>query len=814
MTHLARDRPLELLASLARHCNDALLLEDSSGKIIAANDRAAEQYACPRDRLLGRAAVTLRVPEERPRLTVQRAALADAGRLVFETEHQADDGRRFRVEVSSQLVEIDGERCIHHTVRDLSNHLRDHEWQTLFFDLPFIGMAITSAETKQWISINDELCRMLGYDRPQLEAMTWAEITHPDDLEADVASFDEALAGLRDGYQLAKRFIRSDGTVMHAALDVRTVRKPNGSVDYFVATIDDITGEILARRELERSRNLYATLSGTHAAVARARDVTGLFDDVCRVAITAGGLMLAAADVVEADGRLRRIASHGVDPGSTPEAAFASQGLSLEAVRTGRLRVANELAGPNLSETWIGRVHTTGARSAAAVPVFRGGRVAAVLSLFAPEPDFFPAAVERLIGEISEGLSYALDSLQARAVADAAVAHVRELGERLRAIIDSSESPIWMRDPTGRYLVANRAFASMSGLQVEHIVGRTVDELMPPDDARLSIANDTQVLASGRSIQTERSIDTPAGRRQLLVTTSPVRNGAGKAVAVAGVAVDITERLQAETALQESESRLRTLNEDLERRIFARTEELLRAKERAEESDRLKSMFLASVSHELRTPLNSIIGFSDLLICGLAGPMTLEQEKQIGIINASGKHLLALITDFLDISKIEAGALTLEMTEIDLNAQLERDVAAYRQAAGERGLQLQLRAAGGPARVRADARRLKQIVDNLVSNAVKFTDAGRVTLTTSVTPQDVRLEVEDTGIGIEPPELQRLFEPFVRVEKRSKRPREGTGLGLAIARRLAQAMGGTIEARSRPGSGSLFAVILPRAGSR
>ena len=805
MDSRAPERLRELQAGLARYSSVAMLLEDAGGRIVAASDRAAEMIGCTPETLLGRAFDALRPLAEGSTHRLRRERVPATGALLVESELWTTDGRRLPVEIQSRRATIGDEPCLHHTIRDLTDTLREHQWQRLFFELPFIGMAITSPVTQRWIAVNDELCRILGYPREQLQQMTWVQVTHPEDLATDLELADAVRSGRSDGYQMAKRYLHADGSVVHAAIDVRCVRKADRSVDYFVATIDDITSEVLARRELEHSRSVYATLSGTHAAVARIRNVPALLDEVCRVAVQGGGFMLAVAHRLAADGTLERIAARAVEPEMIRETSFASQGLSQEAIRSGHLCVANNLARGSLSDTWIGRVRTSGARSAAALPIYRGGRIAAVLALFASEADFFSPALERTVGEIGEGLSYALDSLDARAAVESSERTYRELFER-------HPMPMWVQDASTRSILAvNSAAVRHYGYTSEEFTRLRVDDLDAGDEpAGASDAPVTSSSATDAGFRRHR-------RRDGSVTEVELRS---HAIAMDGrparlvMATDVTARRRAEQALLESESRLRALNEDLEKRIYARTEELLLAKERAEESDRVKSLFLASVSHELRTPLNSIIGFSDVLLAGLAGTISEEQSKQIGIINASGRHLLALITDFLDISKIEAGALSLDMREVDLQAQLDRDVAAYRQAALERGLRLEWRPATAPLRVQADPRRLKQVVDNLVSNAVKFTDVGYVRIATEGDEEVVRLVVEDSGIGIEPAELQRLFEPFVRVEQRSKRPREGTGLGLAIARRLVRAMGGTIEAHSQPGAGSRFVVTLRRVAAR
>jgi signal transduction histidine kinase len=265
--------------------------------------------------------------------------------------------------------------------------------------------------------------------------------------------------------------------------------------------------------------------------------------------------------------------------------------------------------------------------------------------------------------------------------------------------------------------------------------------------------------------------------------------------------------------VRERETNLCVLNRQLEERLRQRTHELRLATEQAERADRVKNIFLATVSHELRTPLNSIIGFSEVLMHGLAGPLTTEQGKQLAIVHASGKHLLSLISEFLDVSRIDAGVLTLRRTRLDLRELIGLDIAAHRAAASARNLQFQYRdeSSGTSCQVHGDVKRIRQVLDNLVSNAIKFTDAGTISLVVSDDADNVRLTVTDSGIGIEPDQMSALFAPFARAVKSGERVREGVGLGLAIAKRLVEAMGGTIGAASERGRGSRFWFTLPRS---
>lgn len=288
--------------------------------------------------------------------------------------------------------------------------------------------------------------------------------------------------------------------------------------------------------------------------------------------------------------------------------------------------------------------------------------------------------------------------------------------------------------------------------------------------------------------------------------------------------VDLVEELCVPVALAMENARLyeqaREHADELEERVAERTRELADATHAAESADRLKSAFLATMSHELRTPLNSIIGFTGIVSQELAGPLNDEQKKQLGMVRESAKHLLALINDVLDISKIEAGELVVASESFDLPASIRKVAGIVGPLAEKKGLALSVEVSEGVGNMVGDSRRVEQVLLNLLGNALKFTEAGSVALTvepvterlgedSDASGRAVRLRVSDTGIGIKPEEMSQLFRPFRQIDSTISRKHEGTGLGLAICRRLVALMGGRITADSRWGEGSVFTVVLP-----
>ncbi|MGF1656862.1 MAG: sensor histidine kinase [Verrucomicrobiales bacterium] len=275
-----------------------------------------------------------------------------------------------------------------------------------------------------------------------------------------------------------------------------------------------------------------------------------------------------------------------------------------------------------------------------------------------------------------------------------------------------------------------------------------------------------------------------------------------------------------EASLRLQTVQLERLNRSLEFQVAEQTAELKDALNHAQSADRMKSSFLATMSHELRTPLNSIIGFTGILVKGLAGDLNAEQRKQLEMVQASARHLLNLINDVLDLSKIEAGQLQIHVEPFAIAESITTVADLMRPAIDGKGLNFEVQMENDIGNMVSDPRRFQQIVLNLLSNAVKFTDAGDVILSIERVEayqrqpdqpgvEAVRIRITDTGIGIQEKDLKYLFLPFSQIDSGLTRQHEGTGLGLAICRRLTDLLHGEVFAKSIPGEGSTFTAILP-----
>ncbi|HZV65704.1 MAG TPA: ATP-binding protein [Telluria sp.] len=398
------------------------------------------------------------------------------------------------------------------------------------------------------------------------------------------------------------------------------------------------------------------------------------------------------------------------------------------------------------------------------------------------------------IGTLSESIRAMVTLLDSRYTA------LRESEERLSIATHAAHIGIWDWDIVTNELVWDEQMYRQYRVRKEDFGGayeawtRTV---LPEDLPRASAAI-MQALRGECEYVSEFRIAWPDGSiRHIAAESLTFRDAAGRALRMVGVNYDITERTQAQAEL------LRHRNH-LEELVAERTAALSVAVKEAKAASRAKSMFLATMSHELRTPLNSVIGFSHLMQG--SATMSADEKHNMAIIHRSGQHLLTLINDILELSKVEAGRLTLQSTAFDPRAMLRDVLDMVRPRADQNGLALALDIDGVPHAVRADAARLRQVLLNLLSNAVKFVEQGSVTLelrgrALADGRHALAFAVRDTGAGIAPADQARIFEPFVQAEGGA---REGTGLGLTIAREFVRLMGGRLELDSAPGAGSVF----------
>jgi len=386
-------------------------------------------------------------------------------------------------------------------------------------------------------------------------------------------------------------------------------------------------------------------------------------------------------------------------------------------------------------------------------------------------------------------LTHMADATRHRARRDADLVQARFQG-----VLESAPDAIVIVNGTGRIVLFNAQARALFGHPAAQMIGEPIERLLPQRLREAHVGHRAgyigaprmRAMGEGRELNGVRA---NGEEFPVEISLSPIETEAGRLVMSA--IRDISERKRFERTLQEK-------NLELER------------------ASRAKDRFLATMSHELRTPLNAIIGFTGLMLMKLPGPLTADQEKQLGLVQSSGRHLLSLINDLLDLAKIESGSVALNLEPVDCRPIVEEVVQTLRPQAAAKGLQIGIDWPPGPVVARADRRALQQILLNLANNAVKFTSQGRVTLLARLeagaSPHPVALSVEDTGPGISATDQQRLFQAFTQVgDPQSRRTVEGTGLGLHLSLKLAELMRGRIDVLSAPGEGSRFTLRLAAA---
>jgi PAS domain S-box-containing protein len=609
---------------------------------------------------------------------------------------------------------------------------------------------LLTAPDERPLQVNQALCNMLGYTVSELGEMTLEAITHPDDGYLSHADLIQASSEESITYEREKRYVRKDGRIIWALLSGALVRDEVGAPRYYVSLIHDITERKTAEAEFAR---LTAELQ---ASEAKFRTLVEQ--------LPAAVYLLATKEANETP--LYFSPSIMAVTGETPAEAMVSHQHWLDLVHPeDRARVAAE-------------DERSGARADAFHAEYRHRRQDG--SYVWVQDEYVPIKDET--GQVVAWLGILLDITERIQAEDAQ--------SRLAAIVASAEDAIISSTREGTITSWNEGAERLFGFRAAEMIGQSFTLLLP-DDVRDPTRERRRAALAGESVP---PFETTCRRREgttfaASLALSPIRDRDGQISGISSITRDMTERKQ------------------LERELRA-------AVEAAQAANQAKSYFLAMMSHELRTPLQAILGYTEVLLAAPAGAFSAEQQEDLGYIEQGGRRMLTLINQLLDLSRIEADRLQVVRNPVDLAPILEQVRQDVAPQANRKGLALGLDLPEGVPRVMGDAERLRQILLNLVGNAVKFTEQGSVAVTAAVTDEaTVVVRVRDTGMGIAPEAVPHIFEMFKQVDSRLARRHGGAGLGLAIAQKLAQLMGGQITVESTLGVGSTFTLQVPAAAA-
>ncbi|MGI0492694.1 PAS domain S-box protein [Alkalinema pantanalense CENA528] len=658
--------------------------------------------------------------------------------------------------------------------------------------------------TGQCVYVNKRWCELTQQPPETAMGYGWVQTIHPDDREWALQAWQQAYAEQGGYYQGEGRYLLPDGQISWFYCQITPEMDTTGNTIGYLGAITDITALKETEANLKRAE--------TEAKI-REQQVISLLNNIPHIAW-----------LKDTESRFLAVNQPFAQAcGYTPEQLVGMQDqdiwlldLAAEYVREDRnvmqsrqqKRVEERLITFDGQEQWLETIKTP-------IVTDRGEILGtAGIAMDITHRKQTEQALAELNQELEQRVQQRTEELQQQT-------------QLLQTILNSMGDGVVVANCTGEIILHNPAVEQITGLPGLHSQAQDWQSLWgiylpngsPCPVSHIPLVQAIQGYATDQVEVVLRNAMRPEGVH-VEVTARPLTDATGSGIGGVAVFRDVTVRKQMEEVLRQS-------NLELERRVEDRTAELRQAMESAEAANRTKSAFLANMSHELRTPLNAILGFSQLLAHD--PNLNSTHQEQLSIINSSGEHLLGLINDILEMSKIEAGRSTFHPNPFDLRAFLEGLIQMFQLKAEQKGLKLSWeRTEVLPQYIQTDENKLRQVLINLLSNAIKFTDRGSVKLRVSchdVTAPNwaipttfnginldqaayVICEVEDTGMGIAPEEIHLLFEPFIQ-SSTQPRLQEGTGLGLPISREFVRLMGGELTVSSQVGQGSCFRFHIP-----
>lgn len=631
----------------------------------------------------------------------------------------------------------------------------------------------------QELTWSDEMYRILGLD-PQTEPYTYPEyrkIVHPDDWDRVDQAVQTAL-NEGEGYRITVRLVRPDGSIRYADTRCEVELDDHGNVARLLGTVQDVTERKKAEEKIEFQAKLLSFIGQAVIATDAKGNIT---------------YMNAAAENLYGWSEEEALGKPILNVTPSPN----SQEKAKEIMKT--LRQGKSWSGEFLVK------HRDGS-------------------------DFFAQVTDTPIldenGNLIGIIGVSQDITERKAMDE----ELRKSASEMRTLIHAIPDIVYFKNRDGRYLIVNRTFEDFFHITSDEAFGKTDQDILPPNLAEACLDSDKEAIKTGNTVHSEEYLKTESGENIIFESIkTPLSDDKGNVIGIVGISRDITERIKAEQKLKrahdELETRVKERTEDLSRANLQLKKEikerkltqvaLQKARDVAEAANRAKSEFLANMSHELRTPLNAILGYAQILRKDTN--LTERQLDALDTIKHSGDHLLALINEVLDISKIEAGKMELELTEFNFPQFLHDIAKMIRANAKQKGLKFTYMVDDRlPTFVKTDEKKLEEVLLNLLGNAIKYTQKGEVIFnverdeTSDQEEPDgksvstYRFVVKDTGVGIPTDRLDDIFSPFQQIKIQKYRQVDGTGLGLAISQKYIELLGGEIGVESRIGEGSTF----------
>jgi PAS domain S-box-containing protein len=646
----------------------------------------------------------------------------------------------------------------------MENALRESEAQArAVFEQAAVGIAYVSPDG-HWIDVNRRLCEILGYEHNYLLSTTFQNITHPDDLDKDLKYVTQMLNNEIQTYCIEKRYLRANGETIWTNLTVSLVRDENNEPQYFISVIEDIN----ERKQTE------VLLNNSERQLKEAQ----------RIAHMGSWELDLNNNKLHWSDEIYRMFE--IDP-----ARFkASYEAFLNIIHPQDRDIAYKAYTGSLTDKQPYEItHRL---------LMADGRVKWVKERCETDFDADGKPV-RSLGTVQDITEHVRIENELRDLNHSLERRVSErtyelAGERnfISTILDTASALVIVLDSSARIVRVNRACEILTGYNQDELQGNIPWELLVPASQRETMQGTfAELLRGAESAQYELEWICKSGERRLIAwSNSAITNKQGEVEYIIETGIDITERKAAEQAL-------------------------IQARDRAEQASHAKSEFMSRMSHELRTPLNAILGFSQLLESDTVSPLNETQLESVNEILHAGQHLLSLINEVLDLSRIESGHMQLSMEQVAVAPLLHTSVSLIQGMAEQYNIQVDVDAnLNCAAVVMADPVRLKQVILNLLSNAIKYNkDGGSVQVSCNQDgAQHVHIAVTDTGDGISEEQLPLLFAPFERLDADNKAI-PGTGIGLALSKRMMEMMGGTIGVESKQGEGSTFWLRLEMMAS-